>query len=349
MENADIQSVSPTVERTASGAAATSRRRVLFIAWGQVSGRSEEIARALGGEARAFYPLRIARRSLVPLRYLLSALQTAGYLARQRPHAVIVTNPPIFPALIAYAYLRLTGGRLVLDSHPDSFRDDGPHARFRGVHAWLARRAEATLVTTDDLGAQVRAWDGTPIVVHEAPPADGARTARQPGVETQTVLVLGSLSVDEPVEEVLAGAREQPKVVFAFTGDIRRCPPEQIASAPTNVTFLGYLGPAGYAAALDRATVVVVLTTWLQWAVPRSAYDAVYAQRPLVVSDSPHLRALFPFAIPVANDAASIARGVAEALRRRDELVRDAPAALAVQLRRWNEQLARLQQAVGAA
>jgi hypothetical protein len=105
---------------------------------------------------------------------------------------------------------------------------------------------------------------------------------------------------------------------------------------------LGFLAPDAYVAALERASVAVVLTTWLRHAVPRSAHDAVYAGRPLVLSDSPVLSELFPFAVTVSNTRQSIADGIREALARREDLVRAAPAARELQSQRWSAQLERL-------
>jgi hypothetical protein len=116
-----------------------------------------------------------------------------------------------------------------------------------------------------------------------------------------------------------------------------------IASAPENVSFLGYLGSRDYVKALERASVVVVLTTWLEWAVPRSAYDAVYARRPLVLTSSPVLGQLFPYAVAVANHAESIATGIREAVGRHDELADSADDALELQRSRWVGQLDSLQ------
>ena len=320
------------------------RPPVAFIAWGHVSARSREIAEALGGDARCLYPFRIMRRALVPLRYILSTAQMIGYLVRMRPRALIVTNPPIFAALVAYPYSLVARAPLLLDSHPSSFRTEGPHSRFLPLHAWLSRRSRGTLVTTAELGDQVLAWGGTPLVVHESPP--DWTVGRAPPLDGRpAVLVLGSLAPDEAVDEVLAAARDLPGVDFTLTGDTRRCANAILDSVPDNATFLGFLGPQEYAAALERASVAVVLTS-VHVAVPRSAYDAVYAQRPLVLSGSPVLRELFPFAVKVENDRSSIAAGVREAISRHAELVRLAPDALALQSQRWAGQLELLRRLV---
>ena len=316
-------------------------RPIVFFAWSSVAGRSQEIASAIGGESRCYYDLRIARRALVPVRYFLSALRTLGYLVGRRPRALIVTNPPVFVSLLAYPYAVVTGAPLVLDSHPDAFRADSPHARFLRMHAWLARRARATLVTTDELVAQVEAWGGTGLVVHEPEP-DWAVESEAPLPARPRILVLGSLSRDEPVDEVLAAAGELRDLDFEFTGDVRRCDPKVVESAPGNVTFLGFLDRREYVAALERASVAVVLTTWLDWAVPRSAYDAVYARRPLVVTASPVLRDFFPYAVAVDNDPASITAGIRTAVARHADLVGATSAALTLQTDRWRGQLEQL-------
>lgn len=316
-------------------------RPIVFLAWSSVAGRSQEIAAAIGGESRCYYDLRIARRALVPVRYVMSAVRTLSYLAARRPRAVIVTNPPVFASLLVYPYVALTGAPLLLDSHPDAFRRDSPHARFLRLHSWLVRRARATLVTTDELVAQVEAWGGTGVVVHEPEP-DWTVDSAAPLPARPRILVLGSLSRDEPVSEALAAAGELGDLDFELTGDTRRCDPSVLRSAPKNATFLGFLDRVDYVEALERASVAVVLTTWLDWAVPRSAYDAVYARRPLVVTATPALRGFFPYAVAVDNDRASIAAGIRQAVGDHADLVAATSPALTLQSQRWRGQLERL-------
>ena len=81
--------------------------------------------------------------------------------------------------------------------------------------------------------------------------------------------------------------------------------------------------------------------------VMRVACEAVWHGRPLVVSDLPINRTLFPHAIPVASTAAAIAAGVSDALVRHAELRARAPRARALQEARWDAQRAALQAALG--
>ena len=324
------------------------RPRVAFIAWTPNSGRALDIAGALRGEARTFFAFRIVNRHLVPLRYLVDSFRTAGYLALRRPRALIVTNPPPFAALVAYAYARLAGVPFILDSHPSSFAlsGDGIWRLLLPLHARLASRAAATLVTTDELAAVVRQWDGHAQVVHEpptpwrVPPAGLSRNRPR-------VLFTGNYNRDEPVMNVLEAGRALSGIDFHVTGDLRRCPSDLRKAASPNVRFVGYLARDQYRRALEEADVILTLTTQRN-DVPRTAYEAVYANRPLVVPDRPLLRSLFPYAVHVPLTSDGIVAGLHEAIERHAELVAVAPKARVLQEERWRRQQASLEAIIAA-
>jgi hypothetical protein len=314
------------------------RPLVSFISWSEDDGRTHEIAAALGGEARSFYDLGIVARPLVPIRYALSSLRTVAYLATRRPRAIIVTNPPILPPLLALAYAKIARAPVVLDSHPGSFSVDGPLVhRLASVHAWVARRTVTTLVTVEELAAVVRGWGACADVVHEAPPEWTVRAASSTAGRTRA-LYIGRFAGDEPTEAVLAAARLVPEMDIHVTGDLRKCSAAVRMSAPENVTFTGFLRGEDYRRAIEDANVLLVLTNRVD-AVNRAAYEAVYAGRPLIVTGTPPMSRLFPFAIHVRNDADGIAVGLRTAAERHAELVTAAGQALALQEERWRRQL----------
>jgi len=319
------------------------RPDVVHITWQRHGGRAEELAHALGGRALHVHPGGMRRRHLVPLRYLVSLAMTVAGLVRLRPRSVIVTNPPVFPGVAVAAYCAVTRRPFVLDSHPGSFgvKKNVVARRLIAVTMWLARRAEAVMVTVETYAARVDSWGGRGIVVHEAPPLWG-QVPPPPGGARRRVLYVGIFANDEPVEEVVGAAALLPDVDFAITGDVDRCPPALRESAPANVDFVGYLGPADYAAEFARADAVITLTTE-PTSIMRSAYEAVYAGRPLVTSDWPALREVFPYGHLAVNEPGALAAAVADALH-------DAPdvtaAALAEQQERWAEQAALLRSAL---
>jgi glycosyltransferase involved in cell wall biosynthesis len=322
------------------------RPPVLFVSWAFVRGRCSEIAEALGGASVSVYDPRFSDRRIAPLRYLVSSVITAAILVWRRPRSVIVTNPPIFPGLVAFAYGRLTGTPVVLDSHPGAFgrKDDRVSARMLPVHRWLARRSAAVMVTADGFVEEVQSWGGRGVVVHEAPPAWRVE-GPSPAGERPNVLFVAVFAKDEPVAEVVEAARRLPDCDVLITGDVRKAPPGLVESAPANVDFVGFVPEDEYVALLEGADVVVALTTE-PLSVMRSAYEAVYARRPLVVTDWPELRSLFPFAVPTGNDTESLADAIRVAVDERDCLVGHVEEALALQDRRWDEQLAALRRSL---
>ena len=326
--------------RGARSPARRGRANVSFIAWSEDGDRAEEIAAALGGEARIFYDLHIVRKPLVPLRYALSAGRMVAYLAWRRPRAIIVTNPPIFPGLVGFVYSRVAGAALVLDSHPSAFGVAPLAATMMSIHAWLTRQARTTLVTVESLAEVVRTWGGAADIIHEARPRYTVRRA-EPLTVRPRVLYIGRFAGDEPTAEVLEAARLTPQLDLLVTGDVRKCPPGLIESAPANVIFTGFLRGDDYRRAMEEADIVLVLTNH-PMAVNRGAYEAVYSRRPLIISDLPAMRPLFPHAIAVANDASSIAEGLQTAVREHGALVDAADDALVVQEQRWRDQLQRL-------
>lgn len=292
------------------------------------------------------YFARLVSPTLVPLRYVLSSAVTIAYLVRRRPRAVVATNPPIFPPLLAWAYSRITRVPFLLDSHPAAFgvKDNRVARVFLPVHRWLARQAVTTLVTTEDWVRVVESWGGRADVVHEAPPRREV-PAPAPLGGIPRVLYVGVFARDEPTAALLDAARDLRHVSVRVTGDLRKCPPALRDSAPENVTFVGYLAPDEYWREIELADLVVSLTTE-PTSVMRAAYEAVYACRPLVVSDFPALRAVFPDAVHVANQGQAIADGLEQAIADHARLRARSAQAAARQEQRWANQLETLRAAV---
>ena len=131
-----------------------------------------------------------------------------------------------------------------------------------------------------------------------------------------------------------------PDCTFFVTGNVERVP-GLTDRAPPNVTFTGFLPSEKYERALLDADVIMTLTTESS-SIMRAAYEAVYARRPLIVTDWPLGREVFPYAVHVHNDADSIAEGIRRARDEIEALVAVTDEARAVQLDRWSTQIPQL-------
>ena len=312
-------------------------RRPAFIAWSR-SDRAPELATAVGADAHVVFLTSMVSPRLVPLRYLLSAVSTVAFLLRRRPPVVVVTNPPIIPALLAGLFGRLFHAGLVLDSHPRGFglKSSSLGRAFTPLHNVLIRRARATLVASPALAEIVGAHGGRPLIVHEAPPHWQIDSVAAPA-DRPCVLWVAVFATDEPVADVLEAARRLPEIDLLITGDVRRCPAELRRDAPPNVTFTGFWPGEQFRTLIEQAQVLLVLTTEPA-SVPRAAFEAVEARRPLVLSRWPGLEMMFPGAILVENAPHAIADGIRAALTRLPELNERSLDLRDAQRARWREQ-----------
>jgi glycosyltransferase involved in cell wall biosynthesis len=321
------------------------------IAWTDTTRRAAELAGVLGGRAVMLDGFGLRGRRTAPLRWLLNAARTIAWFARWRPRVLIVQNPPIVLALLGLALTRLRGGVLVLDSHPASFGLKGRRVwrLLLPLHRFVARRSAAVLVTVQSLADEVERWGGTALLVHEAPPGTAAEPADapRPARDNVEVLLVAVFASDEPVDVALEAARLVPEVTLKVTGDLARAG-DLPARAPENVVFVGYLNGPDYAAAVRSADAVMALTTE-NTSVMRAGYEAVYARRPLIVSDWPVAAEVFPYAVRAANTPEGIAaalRTLAHDLSRLDAQV---DSALVEQQARWQAQQRALAACCGVA
>ena len=254
--------------------------------------------------------------------------------------------PPVFAALVVWAYGALHRAPFVLDAHTAAFL----HPRWR---AWqwlqraLSRRAATTIVTNEHLASVVREAGGRATLVPDVPIRFAAI---EPLARTTEFLVavVCSFNYDEPVREMLDAARALPGVTFMMTGNPKDLLPELRANRPANVTLTGFLPDAAYAGLLTSADAVMSLTT-RNHTMLRAAYEAIYQGTPVIVSDWPLLRSAFDEgAVHVANTSSAIAEGIHKMKRDHAAYRAGAVRLRERKLERWTATLAELRAAVAA-
>jgi glycosyltransferase involved in cell wall biosynthesis len=293
---------------------------LIAVAWCAFQPRTEALAAVLGGRAAFIHASRWRRapRALLPLRYLVHAATTWRLLSRLRPRTVLAITPPVFAPLVAWAWCKVHGARLVVDCHTDAF-----HSRkwgwARPLHRWLLRRAQAVTLHTQQHTILVSSWGAAALLLPDDVP-DGTQASPQPAAERPRVLVAGSLDPQEPIGAVLAAAALIPDVEFRITGDPARIPVATRAQAPVSAVFTGYVPYPRFLGELQAAHVVAAFSTDPN-IMNRAAYEAVGLGCPLVLSDLPGLRARFgSAALFCANEPAAMAGTLRRALGERATL-----------------------------
>jgi len=291
-----------------AGADVAPSRRWVFITWYPYCRRSDALAEQLGAPSYLVHYLRFKAPHLAPFKYVLQGLKTAWILLRERPDGVLVANPPVVAPLVVWLCSLLLRCRFIVDAHSGAFQ----HARWSWslpLQRFLARRAQATIVTNSHMAAEVRSWGGRVEMVQDlALNLDPAGASTRRG-EFHVVFVC-TYSVDEPVEAVVEAARRLPGVQFSFTGDPSYAPRKVRDRVPSNVHLTGFIPDADYLALLRGADAILVLTRE-DHTMQRGGYEAVSLGKPLITSDWPLLREVFSGGtVHVDNSTESIVAAV---------------------------------------
>ena len=284
--------------------------KTIFLSWGKYHSRTDVLARALGAQVHYIHRLGRVRGPRLLLKYVLQCRDTLRLLRRERPEAVLVQTPPVFPAVLAVLYAAVTPGtRVILDAHSGSFLSR-KWTWSLPLMIWCARRARMTVVHMASLVPVVKAW-GAPVMelgywFEPEPPA----TEEYPLPAGTNIAVPCSFNDDEPVGLIFQAAARMPAVHFHLTGDAGRLPAERQAQQPANVHFTGYLTVPAYQGLLRQAHAVLALTTQDQTFQTGGA-EAAWLGRPLIISNWPELQKVFDHgAVFVEHTPESLAEGV---------------------------------------
>jgi glycosyltransferase involved in cell wall biosynthesis len=293
----------------------------LWLAWeDDTSIRSRVLATELGADYRAF--TRFDRsRWFRWLRYPVAAVQTLAAIASHRPDLLVVQNPSILLSFQAAVLRPLFGYTLAIDLHTPLRPPAGTIERMVDVlHRYSLRHSDLVIVTNEGFRARVARQTSSPVLIlPDKVPDLGAPSGRYAVEGAFNVLYICTYSQDEPWREVLKAAPQLPADVRVYVSGRSPLAPGDV---PAGVVPTGYLPRQDYQNLLATVDAVMVLTTAEENLVC-GGYEAVAAGKPVLLSDTQALRALFrKGSVFTRNDAASIARSIRELRERHAELQR---------------------------
>jgi len=287
-------------------------KKIVFVTW-TLTRRPIGVAAAVGGSV--FAPLCGRETWPVAIRYMLQALHTVARVVRERPDAVLVTDPPFVSGLVLVPLGRALGFSLWCDAHSGAFNDPR-WARFERANAWLMRHCDGVIVTNRRLAARVEEAGARPLLLNwgvEEP------VERRP--ERAFLIAPFTYGFDEPVQELLAAARLVPQVTIVLTG---RAPDELRRATPANCIFTGWLSREDYEERLRSARGLIALTT-REDTMQLSAQEGLQHGLPMVVSGTRLLRDFFSAGGVVVADShrpEQLAAALRELWEDHDELSR---------------------------
>lgn len=312
----------------------------VFLTWNDHR-RSRNLAPAFGAEY-------ICLESRLPylFRVIVLGIRTSWLLIVRRPDLVISQNPSLALAALCCALKPVLGFLLVVDRHSNFKLEslDSTKLKMRLFHAisrWSTRQADMTIVTNANLCALVDSWGGNGFVLPDRLPGMTTKACWQnSGPEPFVAVFIASFDDDEPLGDVLEGARRASSLFHLYiTGNYKKA--GVVPSArDQNVTFTGFLSEDMYVALLERADLVVVLTSEDDL-LNCGAYEAVALGKPMMLSDKQAIRKYFDRgAMYVDNSADSIGHALATFPDVRDQLVSEVQALRAKLESDWSKTLA---------
>ncbi|MDF2561860.1 MAG: glycosyl transferase group 1 [Microbacterium sp.] len=292
----------------------------IFISWVRFHRRSEGIANAL--DIPSYYVHSTVGGVL--RRYASQTRETIRIVRSTRPRTVILMQPPVIALVVVWLLTLCKRTRIVGDLHSGVFLD--PKWRWAmGLTLLLLRgKKHAAIVTNEPLARVSRRRSVRTFVLHDLVTEIGADSEAPTAPEVvqsqgnaPLVLVPLAYANDEPVDAIIAAARELSHATWILTG---KAPAKVRDGAPANVRFSGYVTNAEYDWLLRNSSVAVALTN-REFTMQCVGYEAMSAAKPLVTSNTESLRQFFgPSAVYAEPSAEAILGAVSEALEREADL-----------------------------
>jgi glycosyltransferase involved in cell wall biosynthesis len=262
-----------------------------FVSWVPACGRSQGFIDALGLTPIYSSYLRPSDLVSAPLKYGPQFVDTLRRLHQHRPDLVFVMNPPVFAVAAVAIYAARTGAKYVMDSHSGAFES----RKWRWtlpLQRWFCRRAAAVMVTNPVHQEMVDSWGARAMIVADPPPTFPLPTLPQRGRDEVSVFVIATYSPDEAIPEVIEAARALPHVRFRISGNIARAPRGIVERRPPNVELTGFVPMDTFWHYVQTASAILTLTHQ-ENTILRGGWEAMFAGRPLITSDTAALRGYF--------------------------------------------------------
>jgi glycosyltransferase involved in cell wall biosynthesis len=316
-------------------------KKITFIAWVHFHRRTELLAQHLGATLHFIQYGQLERVLQAPFRYPVQARQTWRILRRERPDVILVQNPPIFCALVAFLFGWRHGAQYVIDSHTGAFVS----LKWRWslwLHRLLSKRALTTLVHNKSQETLVERW-GCPYLVLAYTPGDCSSGEHFPLGRRFNVALISSFRGDERPDIVFEAASHLPEVDFYLTGNSERLSRAVLAQKPENCHLTGYLSYDRYVGLLRGADAIMALTT-RDDTLLMGGFEALWMGKPFITSDWPVLKDYFSLGtVHVPYTVEGICRGVRLARTESDTLQRDILRLRDLREKEWQQKLAQLQ------
>lgn len=290
----------------------------VWVTW-ENQRRNRTLSKALGAQLLQFD---LKRHRII--RYPMSFLLTLSAFIRLQPAFIFAQNPSLVLASLAVSYGRLFNIPVIIDAHNAGVFPFNNRRWANKLAAHLFKHATFTIVTNKYLADYVREKSGNPAILPDPLPEFDPPPSRRTLKGDANILFICSWADDEPYGEVIKAAELLGKTAYVYiTGNSRGREKACARTLPGNVILTGYLQEKEYIEMLYSCNAIVDLTTRKDCLVC-GAYEAVAAEKPLIISDNEVSRQYFSRGVLYTNNTcADIAEQIKKALTNRNDLTEE--------------------------
>lgn len=252
--------------------------------------------------------------------------ETVALLRRHRPEIVVCQNPSIVLTLMLLALRWVFGFRVAIDAHFGGVDASNGSKAPQRLLDWCNRTADLVIVTNPAHAEFIQRVGGRAFICPDPLPDLSPYQSTQASTTPKKLFLVCSYDPDEPFREVFEAAATLSKEGFRLyaSGNYRKA--GLSADEFPHVVLLGFVPEQEYYDHLFSADVIIDLTENDNCLVC-GAYEALAANKPLVLSDTRALRSYFKRGVVYTkNSAAEIASAVRAAYEERERLAAEARA-----------------------
>jgi len=311
-------------------------KNIIWIAWeDDGSIRSKVLAKEINA---GFYTFTLFEgvRLLSPLRYFTAMLQTFFTLLKERPGVLIVPSPSVFLAFFSALAKPMFNYKLVIDLHTLCIDLKGIKKFIRDfLNDYSLQYGNIVIVTNEPYKNKIKEkTDKKIFVLPDKIPDFNYELKKIPLKGKYNILFVCTFSEDEPWKDVIESAKFLDNDTVIYISGKNKPDKNNI---PSNVILTGFLPDEDYQNLLRSVDIIMVLTNKEDCMVC-GAYEAVAAEKPLILSDKKVLREYFDKGtVFTENNSKSIAESVNLTIKNNQRLKEDIKELKRLRNTEWKE------------
>jgi glycosyltransferase involved in cell wall biosynthesis len=254
-----------------------------------------------------------------PKRYALSLVKTFNTILKNRPRTIIAQNPSIVLTCFMLLLRPVFHFKFISDAHYFGVIAFNNNRILQRLLDFCNKGADVVIVTNQDHAKYIKRLGGNTFICEDPLPDLEKYVSIEE--EDKSIFFICSFDIDEPYEEVFEAAAELSRegYIIRVSGNYKRIGID--AKRYPHVCFLGFVPEADFYMYLYKASLVLDLTDNEDCLVC-GAYEAMAANKPMVLSDTKALRGYFKGggAFFTENRAEEIAKNIRIAYKDREGL-----------------------------